>query len=39
LQIPGDKIVAMCPICLGNLKKIGADVEDLSTVIAGCIGK
>ncbi|MBW2614040.1 MAG: (Fe-S)-binding protein, partial [Deltaproteobacteria bacterium] len=33
------KIVAMCPICLGNLKKIGADVEDLSTVIAGCIGK
>ncbi|MGD8385495.1 MAG: (Fe-S)-binding protein [Desulfobacteraceae bacterium] len=27
-------IVAMCPICLGNLRKAGADVEDLSTVIA-----
>ncbi len=27
-------IVAMCPICLGNLKKAGAEVEDLSTVIA-----
>ncbi|RLC00630.1 MAG: (Fe-S)-binding protein, partial [Deltaproteobacteria bacterium] len=39
LQVPGEKIVAMCPICLGNLKKIGADVEDLSSVIAGCIGK
>ena len=39
LQVPGEKIVAMCPICLGNLKKMGADVEDLSTVIAGCIGK
>jgi len=39
LQVPGEKIVAMCPICLGNLKKIGADVEDLSAVIAGCIGK
>jgi Fe-S oxidoreductase len=38
LQAPGEKIVAMCPICLGNLKKTGADVEDLSSVIAGCIG-
>jgi Fe-S oxidoreductase len=27
-------IVAMCPICLGNLRKAGADVEDLSTVMA-----
>ena len=27
-------IVAMCPICLGNLRKAGADVEDLSTLIA-----
>jgi Fe-S oxidoreductase len=38
LQAPGEKIVAMCPICLGNLKKAGADVEDLSSVIAGCVG-
>ncbi len=27
-------IVAMCPICLGNLRKAGADVQDLSTLIA-----
>jgi hypothetical protein len=27
----------MCPICLGNLRKSGAAVEDLSTVIAGAI--
>ncbi len=39
LRVPGEKIVAMCPICLGNLKKMGADVEDLSSVIAGCLGK
>ena len=26
-------IVAMCPICLGNLRKAGADVENLSTVM------
>jgi Fe-S oxidoreductase len=30
-------IVAMCPICLGNLRKAGAKVEDLSTVMARCI--
>ncbi|MEJ2025003.1 MAG: heterodisulfide reductase-related iron-sulfur binding cluster, partial [Deltaproteobacteria bacterium] len=29
-------IVAMCPICLGNLRKSGADVEDLSSLIAHC---
>ena len=29
-----DPIVAMCPICLGNLRNAGADVEDLSTVLA-----
>jgi Fe-S oxidoreductase len=27
-------MVAMCPICLGNLRKAGADVEDLATLIA-----
>ena len=37
LNLAGEKIVAMCPICLGNLKKIGADVEDLATVIAQSI--
>ena len=30
----GAPIVAMCPICYGNLKKSGADVQDLSTVLA-----
>jgi len=34
LYAPGEPIVAMCPICLGNLRKAGAQVEDLSTVIA-----
>jgi Fe-S oxidoreductase len=36
LQSTGAPIVAMCPICLGNLKKSGAPVEDLSTVMARC---
>ncbi len=36
LQSTGEPIIAMCPICLGNLKKSGADVEDLSTLIARC---
>lgn len=36
LQTTGAPIVAMCPICLGHLEKSGADVEDLSTVIAKC---
>jgi len=34
LQETGKPIVSMCPICLGNLTKIGADVEDLSVVLA-----
>jgi hypothetical protein len=34
LEKSDDPIVAMCPICLGNLRKAGADVEDLSTVLA-----
>lgn len=36
LQTSGAPIVAMCPICLGNLRKSGAQVEDLSTVMARC---
>jgi Fe-S oxidoreductase len=36
LQSTGAPIVAMCPICLGNLRKSGAEVEDLSSVMAGC---
>ncbi len=34
LEKTGEQIVAMCPICLGNLRNAGADVEDLSTLIA-----
>ena len=34
LQSTGEPIIALCPICLGNLKKSGAQVEDLSTLIA-----
>jgi Fe-S oxidoreductase len=34
LEKTGAPIVAMCPICLGNLRKAGAAVEDLSAVIA-----
>ena len=34
LQGTGAPIVAMCPICLGSLRKSGAEVEDLSTVMA-----
>ncbi len=34
LQSTGAPIVAMCPICLGSLRKSGAEVEDLSTVMA-----
>jgi len=29
----GDPIVAMCPICLGNLRKAGMPAEDLSTLL------
>ncbi len=39
LNLTGEKIVSMCPICLGNLKKSGADVEDLASVMARCIGE
>ncbi len=34
LKEPGKPIIAYCPICLGNLKKSGANVEDLSTLLA-----
>ena len=34
LKATGAPLVAMCPICLGNLRKSGAEVEDLSTVLA-----
>lgn len=34
LEATGDPIVAMCPICLGNLRKAGADAQDLATLIA-----
>jgi len=34
LKEPGHPIVALCPICLGNLKKSGADVEDFSALLA-----
>ena len=33
LQSTGFPIIAMCPICLGNIRKTGANVEDLSTLI------
>jgi len=33
LQSTGKNIVAMCPICLANLQKVGAEVEDLSSVL------
>jgi Fe-S oxidoreductase len=36
LQSTGAPIVAMCPICLAALKRGGAEVEDLSAVIARC---
>lgn len=34
LEESGKPIIAYCPICLGNLKKSGANVEDLSTLLA-----
>ena len=36
LQATGAPIVSMCPLCLGNLRRAGADVEDLATLIARC---
>ena len=37
LQSTGLPIIAMCPICLGNIRKTGAQVEDLSTLIGSYI--
>ncbi|MEW6260661.1 MAG: (Fe-S)-binding protein [Thermodesulfobacteriota bacterium] len=37
LQATGKPIVAMCPICMGQLRKAGAAVQDLSEVVAGRI--
>ena len=37
LQATGEPLVAMCPICLGALKKEGAQVEDLSALICRCV--
>jgi Fe-S oxidoreductase len=37
LSQTGAPIVAMCPICLGNLRKSGAQVQDLSAVMASCL--
>jgi hypothetical protein len=34
LKATGAPIVAMCPICLGNLLRAGAQAEDLSTLVA-----
>jgi len=36
LQAAGAQIVAMCPICMANLRRGGLEAEDLSTVIARC---
>lgn len=33
LEQTGAPIVAMCPICLGNLKKVGADVQDFASYL------
>jgi len=38
LEEPGKPIIAYCPICLGNLKKTGANVEDLSFLLVRHIG-
>jgi Fe-S oxidoreductase len=37
LDATGAQVVAMCPICLNNLEKSGANVVDLSTVLARSI--
>jgi Fe-S oxidoreductase len=36
LRATGAPVVAMCPICMANLKKGGVEAEDLSTLIARC---
>lgn len=38
LEASGAPVVAMCPICLGNLRKLGADVRDLSAVLVEGLG-
>jgi len=35
LDATGEQIVTMCPICLNNLRKSGANVVDLSSILAG----
>ena len=37
LKDSGAPLVAMCPICLGNLRKQGAQVEDLSSLISSSL--
>jgi len=34
LKATGASVVAMCPICLGNLLRAGVQAEDLSTLVA-----
>lgn len=34
LKATGAPVIAMCPICLGNLLRAGVDAEDLSTLVA-----
>ncbi|SMC25486.1 Fe-S oxidoreductase [Desulfacinum hydrothermale DSM 13146] len=34
LKQTGAPILSMCPICMGNLKKAGADVQDLASFLA-----
>ncbi len=38
LKDNGGKIVAMCPICMANLQKAGAEVEDLSSLLVKFAG-
>lgn len=37
LDSTGEQVVAMCPICLNNLEKSGANIVDLSTVLANSV--
>ncbi|MBC7359658.1 MAG: (Fe-S)-binding protein [Desulfacinum sp.] len=38
LNQTGAPILSMCPICMGNLKKAGADVQDLASFLARRMG-
>ncbi|HEB51425.1 MAG TPA: (Fe-S)-binding protein, partial [Desulfobulbus sp.] len=38
LQATGRPLVTMCPICLANLRRAGAEVMDLSTLLAEFAG-